>query len=79
MNQLDRDILRFISERSYPGQMRPTTTEIYRTFGYPASKHALSMLQINGHVGVIPHRKAKGVKRYEMREAGVEALKRIAA
>lgn len=79
MNQLELNILRFVSARCYPGQLRPTTAEVYRMFGFPASKHALAMLQINGHIGVLPHRKAKGIKRYEVRPAGLEVLKRVAA
>lgn len=79
MTELERKILRFIGERSIPGQMRPTTTEINRAFGYPAAKHALNMLQIIGHVGVLPHRRIGNVKRYEIKEPGIQALKRVAA
>jgi len=79
MNTLERAILAYISERSIPGQMRPTKGQIYRAFGNPAAKHPLNMLQINVYVGVLPHRRTGGVKRYEIRAPGIEALKRIAA
>ena len=79
MNQLERKILAFIEARSHPGTMRPTTTEIYREFGFPAAKHALAMLQICTHVRPMSPRKSHGIKRFEVTEEGRQALARMVA
>lgn len=79
MNPLERQILDFIAGRSHPGALRPTTTEIHQAFGFPACKHALNMLQINNHVRPMTPRRAHGVKRFEVTEAGRQALGRVMA
>lgn len=76
MTELERKILHYISERSIPGQMRPTTTEIHREFGFPAAKHALGMLQILGFLTPIVPRKRKAGKRFRITESGRQALGR---
>lgn len=73
MNTQERKMLEHIA--ACDGINAPTTAELLKI----ADRHALNMLQINGHIEALSPRKYKGVRRFRITDAGRNALARVAA
>lgn len=76
---LERQLLQFIAQRGDMLMIYPTTRDIFKQFPHDDVRHDLHALHIRGLVMLLPFRKWKGPKRYQITQAGRELLRKVAA